>query len=335
MLRAVLILLLTASCSSYYHGPKSDHFDGKKFLSEDKTKFRENLRFAFSRKDSWRGKKDKINFVNPSKLLPIKHARVIFVGHSTFLIQTKNTNILTDPIWSDRAGPITLPPFSPKRQNPPAIKFVDLPKIDFVLLSHSSYYHTDIPTIKNLQKRFAPKFVTGLGNCYYLNKVKKLGLDCFELDWDQSLKITNNIEFIFLPTRNWSKRTWFDTNKSLWGSFLIRTPKAQIYFAGDTAYSNHFYKIYKKYGRPDLALLPIGSYEPNWYFGDHHMSPEDAVLAHRQLDSKKSVGMHFNTFQTSGEGYEDPATDLEIAKLSYGLKKHEFVAPRFGEVFEF
>ncbi len=335
----IFFLLLATSCrGTYYSGPKSDHFDGKKFISEDKTKLRENLRFAFTSKDSWDAPEEKVSFVKPNELKKIKNARIIFVGHSTFLIQIPGANILTDPIWSERAGPIALPFFSQKRHNPPAINFDDLPKIDFVLIGHSSYYHMDLPTIRKLQKKFAPKFITGLGNCHVLNEIEKLGLSCFELDWDQEIKLANGeakgTELIFLHAKNWSKRSWFDTNKTLWGSFLIKTPKIKIYFAGDTGYSRHFSEIGKKYGKPDLALLPIGSYEPRWYLQDHHMNPEDAVVAHRELGAKKSIGMHFNTFRTSAEGYLDAESDLETARLSYHLKKKEFVAPKFGEIFE-
>ncbi len=338
----IFFILLTSCHGTYYSGSKSDHFDGKKFISEDKTKLRENLRFAFTGKDSWDAPEEKVTFVKPNELGKIKNARITFVGHSTFLIQLPSTkheaqstiNILTDPIWSDRAGPVALPIFSPKRHNPPAINFDDLPKIDFVLIGHSSYYHMDLPTIRKLQKKFAPKFISGLGNCHVLNEIEKLGLSCFELDWNQEIKLANGAEFIFLPAKNWSKRSWFDTNKTLWGSFLIKTPKIKIYFAGDTGYSRHFDEIHKKYGKPDVALLPIGSYEPRWYLQDHHMNPEDAVVAHRELGAKKSIGMHFNTFKTSAEGYLDPEKDLETAKLSYHLKKKEFVAPKFGEVFE-
>lgn len=338
---SVIFCLFLTSCfhQKYYSGPKSDHFDGNQFISEDKTKIVENFVYAFTPKGFWTEPAEKINSKKPAELLPNQRARVTFIGHSTFLIQfpieSGVINILTDPIWSERAGPIAVPLLSPKRHNPPAINFEDLTKIDFVLISHSSYFHMDLPTIKKLQQKFAPKFITGLGNCHVLNKIKKLNLNCLELDWEQTQEIGNELKITFLPTKNWSKRSWFDTNKTLWGSFLIKNPSISIYFAGDSGYSNHFQQIKSKFGSPDVAMLPIGSYKPKWYFGDHHLSPEDAVMAHRELGAKKSIGMHFKTFKTSSENYFEPVEDLQNARLSFHLKDEEFVAPNLGEIFDF
>jgi L-ascorbate metabolism protein UlaG (beta-lactamase superfamily) len=335
-------LALLGNCASwekerkpYYFGPKSNHFDGKKFISESKGVFVNDLGSLFTIQDDWDEEPEPIKPVNLNKLEPINSARIIFIGHSTFLIQLEDINILTDPIWSNRAGPIALPLFSPKRYNPPALDFSDLPKIDYVLIGHSSYYHMDIPTIKNLKKEFDPQFITGLGNCFYLNEIKSLNLRCLELDWNDSIKSKDGTNFYFLKAKNWSKRSWFDVNKTLWGSFLIETPKIKIFFAGDTGYSRHFQEIHEKFGAIDMTLLPIGSYEPRWRMKDHHMNPEEATKAHLTLNAKKSIGMHFNTFQTTDEGYLDPEIELGEAKLKYKISKMDFVAPKFGEVFEF
>ena len=165
--------------------------------------------------------------------------------------------------------------------------------------------------------------------------MKELDISCFELDWDQKIKLQNGIDFYFVKTKGWSKRSWFDTNKTLCGSLLITTPRIKIYFAGDTAYSQHLREIGNKYGPLDVALLPIGAYEPRWYLKEYHMNPEEAVKAHILLNTKKSIGMHFDTFQTTNEGYLEARIALSEAKLTYGLSKLEFVAPGFGESFEF
>jgi L-ascorbate metabolism protein UlaG (beta-lactamase superfamily) len=337
-MRFIFLLLLTSSCvlRPYYSGEKSDHFDGTRFIAEDKPSFLDDLQFAFSPKTSW--KKSEISqALDPKKNLnsTIKKARLIFIGHSTFLIQLPNLNIITDPIWSERAGPIALPIFSAKRHHAPALSITELPKIDIVFISHSSYYHMDLPTIRNLQKAFAPQFITGLGNCHYLNDVKKLDLNCVELDWNQRFVANDNSEFFFLPTKGWSKRSYVDTNKTLWGSLLIKTPKIKIYFAGDTGYGKHLSEIGEKFGRIDVALLPIGAYEPRWYLQDHHMNPQDAVNAHLALKAKLSIGMHFNTFQTTQEGYLDVEKDLLTAKKIHHLEDKNFVVPQFGESFGF
>jgi L-ascorbate metabolism protein UlaG (beta-lactamase superfamily) len=343
VLKIFLGFFLFCNCSCafnsdkpYYNGPVSDHFDGKRFISTDQnTSFRKDLRFLFTIKDSWSGAPQEVEYLKPSRFAPVDQARITFIGHSTFLIQFPELNILTDPIWSERAGPINLPFFSPARHNPPAIEFDDLPKINYVLISHSSYYHMDLPTIKKLQAKFNPKFITGLGKCYYLNEVKKLGLSCIELDWGQDVKLQNETVFYFLPAKNWSKRSWFDVNKTLWGSFAIIAPTLKIYFAGDSGFSQHLRNIGLEYGPFDVALLPIGSYEPRARMKNNHMNPEEAVKAHILLNAKKSIGMHFNSFQTTSEGYYDGQIALEEAKISFGLKKAEFVAPKFGESFEF
>ena len=340
MIKKLLTLLLISlsACTTFkpfYTGQKSDHFDGAKFIPKSHTNFFTDARFLFTNQDSWSGDKEETIPPKFYATLPVDKARVAFVGHSSFLIQIADTNILTDPIWSERSGPITLPFFSPKRHNPPAISFNDLPKIDYVLLSHSSYYHMDIPTIKKLRKKFNSVFVTGLGNCYYLNRVKNLDLRCFELDWKQIMTLPNNLKFHFLTAQNWSQRSWFERNKTLWGSFLISGENFKIYFAGDSGYANHFKEIGEKFEPIDLALLPIGSYEPRWRMKKHHMNPQEAVQAHLDLKVKKSIGMHFNTFQTSDEGYYDAENAVALAKKKYVVKEDEFIVPKFGEVFAF
>lgn len=342
-MRFLLLLLLVTGCKSfserekpYYVGPRSDHFDGKKFISLGKPDFLKELRFIFTIKDSWGLTDDMAPPTMINQFKQINRARITFVGHSTFLIQFPDVNILTDPIWSDRAGPLALPFLSPKRHHPPGITFEDLPQIDYVLISHSSYYHMDIPTIKKLRQKFNPVFITGLGNCYFLNKIKKLDLSCGELDWDERVILKDNTEVFFTAAKNWSRRTWFDTNKTLWGGFVIRNPRMKIFFAGDTGFSPHLEYVAKKYGGIfDLAILPIGSYAPRWRMENHHMDPEEAVKTHILTKARKSIGMHFNTFQTTSEGYYDPLIALEEAKISYELNKNDFVAPKFGEVFEF
>jgi len=333
----IVSALLITSCSllpnSYYKGPKSDHFNGKRFIANGEESGLDHFLFAFTLKDRWGNEKEKIEQHNFNKA--VGKARITFVGHASFLVQVPDANILIDPMWSNRAGPIAMPFVSIKRQNPPAINFEDLPKIDYVLISYNSYYHMDIPTIKKLKEKFNPKFITGLGNCHYLNDVKKLDLLCVELDWNQKATPQNNLDFHFLKSQNWAKRSWIDKNKTLWGSFAIKTTNFKIYFSGDSGYSDHFAEIGNRFGGFDAALLAIGSFEPRWLMEKNHMNPEDAAKAHLALKAKKSIGFHFATFQTSNEGYLTPLFALEEAKIKYGLKKTEFIAPKFGEPIEF
>jgi len=337
--KTFLILIFNAliSCSvhngSYYQGPISDHFDGKRFDSENDQDFFDTLRFSFTPKPTWNNVDKPLELGKIENLPNSEKAKIIFIGHSTFLIQLKNSNILTDPIWSESAGPISFA--SPSRYVKPAISFDNLPKINYVLISHSSYYHMDVPTIIELKKRFNPQFITGLGNCYYLNVKQKLGVDCAELDWDEKLDLAGIGELYFTKAKHWSKRLFFDYDKTLWGSFIIKNPEIKIFFSGDSGYDDHFKVMGYQYGPFDVALMQMGSYEPRWFLKNHHMNPEEAVMAHKDLKSKKSIGMHFATFRTSTEGYRDPEIDLEKAKLKHEVRKEDFIAPKVGEVFEF
>ncbi len=321
MIVGVIFFLLLTSCSSpqpYYQGPKSDHFNGINFTSEIKTlNSFDKIKSLFLIKKSW---DEEEIYAKPKnhEFAEIKNARVTFIGQATLLIQTPQANILTDPTWSND---IT-------RKNRPALDFDSLPKINYVLISSNFKYHMDIDTIKKLQEKFAPKFITGLGNCYLLNNVKNLGITCLELDWNQKITLQNELKFYFLKAKNYE-------NKTLSGSFAIIAQNFKIYFGGDGGYGDHMRQIGLDYGPFDLALLSIGNYQPRWLFKEIHMNPEEAVKSHIVLQSKKSIAMNFNSFHIGNETYLEPLIDLEEAKIKYNLRKDEFVAPKFGESFEF
>ena len=235
-------------------------------------------------------------------------AVITFVGHSTFLIQTAAGHVLTDPMYSERASP--LPWIGPRRVRQPGVRFDDLPPITTVLLSHNHYDHCDLPTLRRLAKRFDPVVVTPLGNG---RLVRSAGIRRVEeLDWWQ--EASGSAQPITLtPARHFSARTPFDRNRALWGGFILQAGDVRIYFAGDTAYGSFFLDIRHRLGPIDLALLPIGAYEPRWFMQAVHMNPADAVHAHCDLGAKQSVAMHFGTFQLTAEGIDAPARALEDA----------------------
>ncbi|MFN4174908.1 MAG: MBL fold metallo-hydrolase, partial [Parachlamydiaceae bacterium] len=203
----------------------------------------------------------------------------------------------TDPIYSKWASPF--PFIGPKRHHDPGIAFDNLPPIDYVLISHNHYDHMDLPTLKALQDKFNPIFVTGLGNDEYL---KGEGIDSvIALDWWENYR-----GFTFVPAEHFSARWWFDRNRTLWGGFLIHHAGEYIYFAGDTAFGSHFNAISSKYGTPKVSFLPIGAYEPRWFMQTNHLDPIEALEAHRLLGSKTSIGMHFLTFQMADESRDAP-----------------------------
>ena len=253
-------------------------------------------------------------------------AVITFIGHATFLIQTAAGNLLTDPMYSDRAGPFGL--LGPRRVRQPAVRFDDLPPISTVLLSHNHYDHCDRPTLEHLARRFDPVVITPIGNGAL---VKSTGLrKVEELDWWQDAT-TSTLPLTLTPAHHFSARTPFDRNRALWGGFTIAVAHRRIYFAGDSAYAPFFREIRQRLGPIDLALLPIGAYEPRWFMRAVHMNPAEALQAHLDLESSESIAMHFGTFQLTSEGIDEPVRALEQARVAHQVKPSAFRAIGFGE----
>ena len=318
--------LILLSCNNP-QSAKSDHFDGKRFFNPtgqsrtDKT-FLDLIKWRFSdKKKQWpewiKTKQKKVL----SKRVKKGDLRVSFINHASVLIQMDGLNILTDPIWSKRASPFTF--LGPKRVQLPGIKFEDLPKIDAIIISHNHYDHMDTPTIKRLTKRDKPKIIFGLGNVRHLDKLSKK--NSIELDWNEKIKI-GELTISFLPCQHWSKRSLIDTNKSLWGAFAIKGSH-KVYFAGDTGYGKHFREAGEGFGGFDLALIPIGGYEPRWFMKGSHINPVEAYQAHKDLRSKLSIGIHYGTFQLTDEAIDAPT--LALKKLVRGGS--DFIFLKNGE----
>ncbi len=259
-----------------------------------------------------------------------------FVGHSTFLLQfAGGLNALTDPVWSERASPFTFA--GPRRARPPALAFDALPPIGVVLVSHGHYDHLDLATLRRLDAKFSPVFVTGLGNRAFLQKRGLRRVE--ELDWWQSYSFdggSRGLEITFTPAQHWSARS-FKRNDVLWGGFWLRSTDTQraVFFAADSGLGRHFQLIRERLGAPDVAFLPIGAYEPRWFMREQHMNPDDAVQAHQTLGPRRSVAMHFGTFRLTDEGVDQPARDLAAALAAHGVPPEAFTVPRFGETLRF
>ena len=253
-------------------------------------------------------------------------AAITFIGHATFLIQTQAGNLLTDPMYSQRAGPLNL--FGPRRVRQPAVRFDDLPPISTVLLSHNHYDHCDLPTLRMIAERFDPIVVTPLGNG---RLVRSAGLRRVEeLDWWQDAT-SCALPITLTPARHFSARTPFDRNRALWGGFMLVASHVRIFFAGDTAYAGFFHDIRHRLGPIDLALLPIGAYEPRWFMQAVHMNPAEAVQAHLDLEVAESIGMHFGTFQLTTEGIDEPLRALDDARRASSVLPSWFRTLAFGE----
>jgi L-ascorbate metabolism protein UlaG (beta-lactamase superfamily) len=253
-------------------------------------------------------------------------AVVTFIGHSTFLIQTAAGNILTDPMYSRRAGPWNV--VGPRRVRQPAVLFDDLPPISTVLLSHNHYDHCDLRTLAMLAQRFDPCVVTPLGNGALVRSAGIRRVE--ELDWWQEAK-TTALPITVTPAQHFSARSPFDRNRALWGGFLLVAGGLRVYFTGDTGYGSFFRDVRQRLGPIDVALLPIGAYEPRWFMQPIHMNPAEAVQAHLDLEAAESIGMHFGTFQLTIEGIDAPVRALEEARRARNDSPARFWTPQFGE----
>ena len=254
--------------------------------------------------------------------------RATYINHATILIQVDGLNILTDPIWSERASPVTFA--GPKRIRAPGIAISDLPEIDLVLISHNHYDHLDTASLKQLrqQQNKEPIIVSGLGNAALL---RSLGYDqAIELDWSDSTTV-ENATVHFVECQHRSARGVFDQMRTLWGSFVVETSEGNIYFAGDTGYSPHFKEQGERFGSFALSILPIGAYEPRWFMKDIHLNPEEAVQAHKDLNSQQSLGIHFGVFQLTWEPVDQPVTDLNASLEANRIDAERFWALEPGQ----
>jgi L-ascorbate metabolism protein UlaG (beta-lactamase superfamily) len=310
-----------------------DHFDGSRFFNPHAPAgrtFREFRRWQRTRqKAAWPDHIDDPPFPPPGRAAADRIAAT-FIGHSTFLLQIGGVGVLTDPIWSDRASPLSFA--GPRRVRRPGQSLEALPHVDLLLVSHNHYDHMDFPTLRQVRARWAPVTVTGLGNARHL---AKCGIrTAIELDWWQSTEHAG-ARVTYVPAQHFSSRTPFDRNRSLWGGFVIEAGGAVVYFAADSAWCPYFAEIAGRFPRIDLALLPIGAYEPRWFMRQHHMNPEEAVRAHLDLHPRRSLGMHFGTFQLTDEAIDAPVTALRQAQAQAGVADHEFDIPGFGETREY
>jgi len=241
---------------------------------------------------------------------PADALRLTFVGHMTFLLQWQGLNILTDPIWSERASPVQFA--GPRRVRAAGIRFEDLPKIDLVLLSHDHYDHLDRLTIRRLWKEHHPRFYTSLGNA---RRLRRFGVtDVVEMDWWQESLHESGVRVVCTPAQHFSGRTPFDRDATLWCGFMLEPKDGgaenAIYFAGDTGFGPLFSQIAARFPSPRLALLPIGAFRPEWFMGEVHCSPADALAAHRILRPRLSVASHFGTFPLADDGFDEAPVRL-------------------------
>lgn len=319
------------SANPYYSGSPSDHFDGLRFFnpghSETDRGFRELLRWKLKERAAvWP------RSVPARQIVPdprISGLRVTIIGHASVLIQAGGINVLTDPVWSERASP--LPFVGPRRVWAPGIAFEALPKIDAVLLSHNHYDHMDMATLRRLHVEHSPMMVTTLGNDSILKRTIP-DIRVTTGDWWTRVEIGNGGEVTIVPAYHWSSRTGRDRRMALWGGFVLSTAGGSTYFAGDTGYGDGriFHEIRRRIGRPDLALLPIGSYAPRWFMSAQHTDPNEAVQILEDLEAARAVGIHWGVFQLTDEHRHEPPELLLEALARRGIAEDLFPAGEPG-----
>jgi L-ascorbate metabolism protein UlaG (beta-lactamase superfamily) len=316
----------------YHHLP-----DGTFRNPESSPKRDENIKWSF-RTFNKEKKKLKIKFppdhvINSDQVLQNLETNknndyVAWIGHATFLIKLGDTTIITDPLFSKNSGPLI---FGPKRYVDSAIKLNELPKTDLFLLTHNHYDHLDYSTIKNFPYKKSKVIIPLKLSKYFTRNGFK---DVNELDWYEEIKVNNDLKVTLLPAVHWSKRSLTDTNKTLWGNFLIEYKDKKIFFACDTGYGNIYKVLGEKYGPIDLTFINIGAYDfrPMFEKSVYHTNPEEALNIAQDLKTKKIIGMHWGTVVLSLEPIMEPPVRFKENAEKYNFNKKDAMIFKIGQV---
>jgi len=325
-------LIIAMEKKPYHHLP-----DGTFRNPEGSPKRDENIKWSF-RAFNKEKKKIKIEYpkdhvINSSQVLKEleKHSYedyVAWIGHATFLIKLGDTTIITDPLFSKNSGPLI---FGPKRYVDSAIRLNELPKTDLFLLTHNHYDHLDYSTIRNFPYKKSKVIIPLKLSKYFTRNGFK---DVNELDWYEEIKVNDDLKVTLLPAVHWSKRTLTDTNKTLWGNFLIEYKDKKIFFACDTGYGNIYKLLGNKYGPIDLTFINIGAYnfKPMFDRSIYHATPEEALNIAQDLNSKKVIGMHWGTIVLSLEPIMEPPIRFKDNAEKYGFTKENTILFKIGQV---
>jgi L-ascorbate metabolism protein UlaG (beta-lactamase superfamily) len=334
----------------YYEGPPSAHYDGERFFNPDAapTPTRRSRRSFFGR---WAGSSERATWPDqvpvtptvPPRSIEGEAMRVTWIGHSTVLVQTQGLNILTDPIWSERASPFSFA--GPRRVRAPGVRFEDLPPIDLVLVSHNHYDHMDLPTLLRLWDRDRPAIVTSLGNDTIL---RNAGIEARTADWGRSVPLVRGrpcdpgrapcerpvVSVTVERVHHWGSRWFTDRNRALWSGFTVRLPGGNIFFAGDTGWGDgSWVRDAARHGPFRLAIIPIGAYEPRDVMRGSHVDPVEAMAIFEGLNPVRALGVHWGTFQLTFEPIDQPWQRLAALRRTRGLADDRFVAVQAGQGF--
>ena len=327
--------LLPRKANAYYSGPRSDHFDGEQFFNPGRSHPQNlgRLLHLYTRETwaRWPTAHASPFRDRPPPRVTSGAARIVLVGHASWLVQTGGLNILVDPHWSERASPFRFS--GPRRVNAPGIDFEDLPHVDVVIVTHNHYDHMDLPTLGRLWQRDRPLLVTPLGNDTIV-AAEVPGFVARAVDWDDTVALSPALSLHAVRTEHWSARGLRDRRHALWASFVLEGPAGSIYIVGDTGFGDGstFRDVARRHPRIRLSLLPIGAYEPRWFMQGSHMNPADAVAAFELLGTAEALGHHWGTFQLTTEPHDQPPKDLAAALAARGMAPERFRAVRPGEV---
>lgn len=320
----------------YYAGPVTDHFNGSRFFNPGQASTDRSLR------DIWRWRRSSQPAQWPTSVaiqpvMPEKNVAglsITMVGHATVLIQLAGMNILTDPVWSERASPVAWA--GPKRVTAPGVAFENLPPIDVILISHNHYDHLDQATLRRLHAVHDPLMIVPLGNDRIIRRFLP-NARIMVGDWHDQIALNATFKVTLTPAHHWSARGVFDRRMALWSGFWLDTPEHKLWFAGDTAYGDGaiFHNLHARYGAPDVALIPIGAYEPRWFMSGQHVNPHEAVRIYKDIHATQALGIHWGTFQLTDETIQAPKDALVAALMAEKCGLDQFRAAEPGGVYPF
>ena len=316
----------------YYRGPASDHFDGELFFNPGHPVTDRSLGDLLR----WRlgGTGERWPAAAPGRrVVPdarVAGLRVTMAGHASLLIQSAGRNLLVDPVWSERASPVTWA--GPLRVNAPGIAFEALPPIDAVLLTHNHYDHMDVATLRRLWRRDRPRVIAPLGNDAVIARTDP-EIKVETHDWGDAADLGDDLAVRMHPAHHWSARALGDRRMALWCGFVIASPAGTVYLSGDTGYGDGaiFRDVRRLFSEIDVAILPIGAYEPRWFMKNQHVDPDEAVRIMLDCGAKQALGVHWGTFPLSDEGWPAPPRTLAAALARRGIDPHRFVALSPGD----
>lgn len=323
--------------NAYYRGPVSDHLDGTRFFIADSPVdksaghlFRLMVCTSFA---AWPRGVANPPAPRPPGRLAGSALRVTTIGHASHLIQTRGLNILVDPVWSERASPFSFA--GPKRVAAPGVPLDILPPLDAILVTHNHYDHLDLATLDALHLRGPCRIIVPLGNDTIIRR-HNAELLVEAHDWGDRVPLSAEAAVTLVPCHHWSSRWLGDRRMALWTAFVIETPDGPVYHIGDTAYRDGaiFHEIPERFGRPRLAIIPIGAYAPRWFMRDQHVEPAESVRIFVASRAHFALAHHWGTFRLTAEPIDEPPTRLAAALREAGIAAERFRVQRPGQAFD-